>query len=377
MNNELNVYVDCKEDKKEGFIHIDSRNIKNIDHICSAWEVSKYIYNADLIYCENLEYLTNFEADRALRDWLRALRTDGFIELKLSNMDYYCKLWLDSTWNEDTIKDINSKAKKSFNGIYGEQIDCDPWGSSYDIYKSSVKKSAYNKSRITLLLTRIGYGKIHIEDIDEEFFKVKAKKIVNNSERQTEVELEKIRIDHRKRYEFASKVIEKKDCLVSDAACGVGYGSYILSLNENIKNINAVDISEEAIEHAKKYFYSSKVNYHISNLDLDEIAIESPDYFISFETIEHLNYPIEFIKKIYENLKEGGVFIGSTPNEDIMPFSVYHFQYHTRHFTNKELLEILENIGFQEITLYGQSNKAPSDLEKDALFEFTIFTAKK
>ena len=60
--------------------------------------------------------------------------------------------------------------------------------------------------------------------------------------------LGKIEEDHLARYDFACKFVNRKKVL--DIACGMGYGSKMLS-KAGALCVDGVDISEEAIEYAK------------------------------------------------------------------------------------------------------------------------------
>jgi 2-polyprenyl-3-methyl-5-hydroxy-6-metoxy-1,4-benzoquinol methylase len=87
--------------------------------------------------------------------------------------------------------------------------------------------------------------------------------------------------------------------------------------------------------------------------------------------------PEKYIAKIARNLKDDGVFIGSTPNETIMPFIQQNFLFHTRHFTVKQLDEILKKNGFNKIQYFQQKKEEPSEIEKIENGHYIIFVAKK
>lgn len=342
-----------------------------------AWELSKSFCDIDSIKVKYaLEYMTNMQADRALADWLKVLKTNGKIKLILTDANFYMKKWLSAKWTEETLRDDNSLAKVAFQGLFGSQENCDPITKEYNNKYLHVKKSAYNKERIKLLLKRRDYKKIRIKKENGDLI-VYATKVVSNSERQTAKTLSEIRLDHKKRYMFASECIKKENSLIIDAASGVGYGSLIMSKNKNIKKIYTLDISKEALKHAQKYFPNNKSEYKKFNLDKDSFDFAKADYFVSFETIEHLHFYEKFIKKVYTALKKGGTFIGSVPNENIMPFNPINFLYHVRHFTNSELIKLLEKQGFKDIKLYGQKREEPSDIVKDLEANYTIFVAKR
>jgi 2-polyprenyl-3-methyl-5-hydroxy-6-metoxy-1,4-benzoquinol methylase len=72
---------------------------------------------------------------------------------------------------------------------------------------------------------------------------------------------------------------------VLDLACGVGYGSYILSKNPDVKSVTGVDKSQEAIGFAKDEYVTDKTSFHT---DLDEVPRTKFDVLTSIETIEHI-----------------------------------------------------------------------------------------
>ena len=116
---------------------------------------------------------------------------------------------------------------------------------------------------------------------------------------------------HFLRYNFAS-FFTNKNFTVLDAACGTGYGSFIIS--KNSKKVIGVDMSKTAIEHAKFNFKNKKINFiqkDINNLTYNKKF----DMIISIETIEHLTLDksILWLKKCKKMLKKNGVFICSSP----------------------------------------------------------------
>ncbi len=379
MQKEKNIYIGCGPDIREGFLHVDVRKFKHVDIVCNAWELSKHMIEVNHVYSRYLlQYLTNFEADRALRDWFKALKTAGTVRIIVPNMDFHCKQWLQAQWNEDTLKNKNSDAQHSFAGFWGRQAECDPWKEDYNNTYRDVHKSGYNEKRMKFLLERIGYIDVHTEVKNDIHVVAEAAKPKYSGERQVGMTLDSIRKDHVNRYLFASQYITKPGAIVSDGACGVGYGSYVLAQNPNTKTIKSLDLSEDALEHAKKYFNDNKIQYKRKDLENETLDdLEKADYFISFETIEHLPNPEKYIAKVAKAIKDDGVFIGSTPNEKIMPFIQQNFLFHTRHFTQDDLIEILHKYGFTNIEFFQQKRKEPSEVEKTDDGQYIIFVAKK
>lgn len=123
---------------------------------------------------------------------------------------------------------------------------------------------------------------------------------------------EKYHADHVQRYNyFASRYVGKS---VLDMACGAGYGSAIIASNGAV-GVTGIDIAEEAISYARGNYKSPVLDFQ--QLDFKEAHKigKSFDLVISFETIEHVENPGEFIKVAASVLKPGGRCIISTPNK--------------------------------------------------------------
>lgn len=137
-----------------------------------------------------------------------------------------------------------------------------------------------------------------------------------NGERQIGSTLDDIEEKHLERYYYAEKFSDNKTIL--DAACGCGYGSYILA--KKAKKVLRVDNSNEALKYADDHYKSQ--NIHSLKVDLEK---EIPDIglfdlIISFETIEHLSSPLHVtIKKFYNLLNSGGILIISHPEMEKVP----------------------------------------------------------
>ena len=148
------------------------------------------------------------------------------------------------------------------------------------------------------------------------------------------------RADHLERYKFAARIIPQLSMCV-DAACGVGYVTSFLH-HSNI-NVVGIDISEDAIIHAKRYFQTAAGPEYVC-ADIQNYDIYA-DTLISFETIEHLENPHLFLSKC--NVKN---IIASVPNEHYFPFKPEIFkddEYpHRRHYTPEQFEHIFNRRNF-------------------------------
>ena len=116
---------------------------------------------------------------------------------------------------------------------------------------------------------------------------------------------------HLIRYIYASNFITKKS-LVLDAACGTGYGTYIMS--KKAKNIYGVDISAKAIAFAKSNYKAKNIKF--INLNILDINFKQKfDVIVSLETIEHLTLEdaLSWFRKCNYLLNKEGIFVCSSP----------------------------------------------------------------
>lgn len=133
-----------------------------------------------------------------------------------------------------------------------------------------------------------------------------------------------------------------KDAKVLDAACGQGYGSYLMKC-WGAKEVDGIDISEEAVSQAKKIFKADGLNYIQHTVESLPYEDNTFDLVVSLETIEHVDDVDSFLKEIKRVLKPDGVVVLSCPNDN------YYFQndnfdnpYHKRAYTFFEFRELAE-----------------------------------
>ena len=124
-------------------------------------------------------------------------------------------------------------------------------------------------------------------------------------------------LDHIQRYQIIKRYCFGK---VLDAACGVGYGSWLLSNNPYIKKIIGIDISNETIEYANINFKNDKTEFVCKSLsEFDEHA----DTLVSIETIEHIKDKQVYLD--FVNRVDPKILIISFPNKESTHFNEFHF----------------------------------------------------
>jgi 2-polyprenyl-3-methyl-5-hydroxy-6-metoxy-1,4-benzoquinol methylase len=157
--------------------------------------------------------------------------------------------------------------------------------------------------------------------------------------------------NHLSRYEFAVGFVRSK--VILDVACGSGYGSsYLFDKGAGI--VVSGDMSVEAIEAAHSFYGKQGIEFLILDATSLPSANNSFGAIVSMETIEHLRQYQDYLSECKRVLKEGGLFICSTPNKgrgipEIKEFSPYH----VHEFYIEEFQELLPHF-LTEIQLYGQ-----------------------
>ncbi|MBD3276576.1 MAG: methyltransferase domain-containing protein [Candidatus Marinimicrobia bacterium] len=156
---------------------------------------------------------------------------------------------------------------------------------------------------------------------------------------------------HMDRYRFASEHIQDSHIVV-DAACGIGYGTKFLSRFSD--KIFGIDISEESIRMARKYYNSENIQWKIDDvLDLS-LQDNIVDIFTSMETFEHINPPEKLLSEISRVLNNEGVAFISTPNGESPRRKRVNNPYHEHEYSYDELVSICGKF-FNKVELFGST----------------------
>ncbi|MGK9172873.1 methyltransferase domain-containing protein [Yokenella regensburgei] len=138
---------------------------------------------------------------------------------------------------------------------------------------------------------------------------------------------------HIARYQWAASFVRPGDTVL-DAACGLGYGSYLIQCGTMAKQTIGIDGSDYAIDYANINFAPEVKNLRFEAGMLPEalygFADNSVDVVISFETLEHIPDPQGVLKEFQRILTPAGRIIVSVPNdwsdetgEDPNPFHLH------------------------------------------------------
>lgn len=183
----------------------------------------------------------------------------------------------------------------------------------------------------------------------------------STGERQVGTTLNQIKPDHLERYKFASEYLDE-GLTVLDAACGVGYGSYVIAASGH--NVLGIDIEPRALDMAKEFYAHDNVKYLVCDISKEQFPFADSrfDAVVSFETIEHVMEAIA--RRFLTNLsKISDVLLASVPNEEVVPHNYHTHPFHERHYTPEEFIELLESTGWEVEKMYTQHTKNPGLVE--------------
>ena len=172
-----------------------------------------------------------------------------------------------------------------------------------------------------------------------------------------------LEIEHMQRYYSVVEAV--RDKIVLDAASGEGYGAYLLS--KYAVKVYGIDISSEAISHAKIKYQNDNLEFIVSSIESLPFANHSIDVVVSFETIEHVSEEIQhkFLKEIKRVLKDDGILVMSTPNKKIYSdFPNYHNEFHVKEFYQEEFYDFLTKY-FSYVDFYYQKFEVVSQLKNN------------
>lgn len=160
----------------------------------------------------------------------------------------------------------------------------------------------------------------------------------------------RIFLEHFHRYAVLLDAVKGKDVL--DIASGEGYGSAMLA--KTAKSVTGVDISAEAIAHAKKKYRIENLRYLEGNAAELNLPDNSFDMVVSFETIEHLSQQDEVMAEFSRVLRPDGVLVLSSPNRPIYQKECgSNNEFHIKELDFAEL-DLLLKKKFEFVEYYGQ-----------------------
>lgn len=171
-----------------------------------------------------------------------------------------------------------------------------------------------------------------------------------------------IELEHLHRYQLARTLTAGRDVL--DIACGEGYGADILAATA--KSVVGVDISADAVEHAKLNYRHPRIFFRVGSVTDIPVPDASVDMIVSFETIEHLDDHDRMMQEFRRVLRPDGLVMISSPNKlEYSDKPGYSNPFHVRELYTEEFIALV-NRHFSNVKRYGQRLSAASLIAHDA-----------
>lgn len=159
--------------------------------------------------------------------------------------------------------------------------------------------------------------------------------------------------DHMSRYLFAAQFAKGK--CVLDVGTGLGYGAAILK-HAGAGSVVAFDIDETTVQKAREKFGASGINYCVANSETFDESLNGFDLIVSFENIEHIPNPREFVRAAHMALNPEGVLLCSTPARECTPEFVNDKPknpFHLNEWYESEFLGLMQE-RFQNTEMHSQ-----------------------
>jgi SAM-dependent methyltransferase len=152
---------------------------------------------------------------------------------------------------------------------------------------------------------------------------------------------------HLERYQFAKQNLVGGRLL--DIACGVGYGTALLSRSPLINFAIGVDVDNAAIQYASRRYRLANVAYICANAHQFSGRHQFAN-IVSLETIEHVEDPHGLFRHFVDLLAPGGRLIASVP---VTP-SVDGNPHHKSNFSDKSFRKLGDASGLTYLSSLDQ-----------------------
>ena len=156
------------------------------------------------------------------------------------------------------------------------------------------------------------------------------------------------------RYLYSIKYIRNKAVL--DCACGLGWGSFLIS--DSPRELLSIDLDKSAIDFSSSTWKSDKLNF-IQHSALDVASLNRRfDVILGFELIEHLQFSDgeKLLQQANKALAENGLIILSSwfpSNQETGQNKGLENKFHLHLYTKGEMRNLLAKSGFSEPRFLG------------------------
>jgi len=148
---------------------------------------------------------------------------------------------------------------------------------------------------------------------------------------------------------------------------GCGYGHFLNIMRTTGWDVKGIDTSSPAVEYANSKDLS--VEHGIFNND--KYTSESFNVVTLFYVLEHLQDPLDMLKKIYSILKPGGILILRVPYTTpiVKTLSIFNIKnnlydspFHLYDFSPETLNNIVDKAGYKSINIFPGKSTIPKEI---------------
>lgn len=113
---------------------------------------------------------------------------------------------------------------------------------------------------------------------------------------------------------------------VIDAGCGVGYGTYMIAMNPDVKWVVGIDNDKDAINIARREYRAKNLTF-VCN-EFDKAKLVGPyDWMVAVEIIEHLRNP-KLLANLADRFKINKIIL-TYPSKKTTHYNPFHFYDYT------------------------------------------------
>lgn len=117
-------------------------------------------------------------------------------------------------------------------------------------------------------------------------------------------------VAHESIYRFAAPAAG--GCRILDAACGTGYGSFLLA-RSGASSVLGIDRDPRRVRFAARRFRAAGLSFEIGDCEALGFPADSFDLVVSSNTLEHLPNPRRFLRGVGDSLHRDGRIVVAVP----------------------------------------------------------------
>lgn len=190
---------------------------------------------------------------------------------------------------------------------------------------------------------------------DKEYRKKFKDVLINNREESPE-EIYQMRSGYQNdRMNFIKDFFDKEKSFLE---IGCSAGQFISKIKDKFANVAGIELSKKCAEYVRQHWNIPVYSEELSQIKWDDKQF---DYIGFFQTLEHIEEPKQFLRDVYDRLKDDGrVFIEipslNDPLRTLWKVDAYEqFYYHEAHlsyFSEKSISILLKKCGYEVEHIY-------------------------